>query len=49
MLDRWEYTDIIVMTDEVGVEGGLRPTEANLVRPFPQLYQTFTYPDGTFL
>ena len=49
MLDCWGYTNIIVMTDEVGVEERLRPTEANLVRPFPQSYQTFTYPNGTAL
>ena len=38
-IDTWGYTDIVVMTDEDGVEEGLRPTMVNLVRPFSRSYQ----------
>ena len=49
MLERWGYTNITVMTDKVGVKEKLRPTQANVVRPFPRPSPTFTYPDNSFL
>ena len=49
MLDHWGYTDIVVMTDDDGVERRMQPTRDNLVRPFPQLFQTTMYPSDTSL
>ena len=49
MLERWGYTNITVMTDKAGVKEKLRPTQANVVRPFPRPSPTFTYPDNSFL
>jgi hypothetical protein len=33
LLEHCGYTDIVLMTDEEGVEERYQPTEANLVRP----------------
>jgi len=49
LLVRYEYTDIVIMTDEDGVEETYRPTKQNLVRPSPQPRFGPAYPDDTFL
>ena len=48
MLDHWGYTDIVVMTDEDGVEERMQPTRANLVRTLPQLYKSSICPNCNF-
>lgn len=43
------YTDIVIMTDEAGVEERYRPTKINMVRILPPPRPIFTYPNSTFL
>ena len=49
LLEHEGYTDIVVMTDEVGVDELYQPTTDNLVRSLPQVRPGSTYPDDTFL